>query len=355
MKKRPDFLFFNTKRISVIVSCLIILVFVVWQGVSYPMAEDVGSTTPGGATSRLKIISDILSDSGYRTVGPGIWGDWGAMWNRICWASIWGPNATATVDDVVSGKTFYTGGNRVRQTGQGVTQNAPSPVSVSADPSKISIIFQATKTRSYGSESGGGWGNWGFMWNRIYSASVWTPSDANAIPENVALGETFYAGNNRILQTGTYVYQPPSGPDITDPIVNAGADQHSYVNIVRLFIGTATDPESGIASFLWTKQSGLGAVTFGNSTANITTVKANTAGTYTLRLTVTNTIGLSSSDDTLYVVHKMADYNNDGRVDELDFAYLAINWNGTNIMADFNADGIVDELDFALLAINWTG
>ena len=60
MKKRPDFLFFNTKRISVIVSCLIILVFVVWQGVSYPMAEDVGSTTPGGATSRLKIISDIL-------------------------------------------------------------------------------------------------------------------------------------------------------------------------------------------------------------------------------------------------------------------------------------------------------
>ena len=357
MKKHLIHLFLNTKKIQAVVSFLFICVFVFWHGITYPIvAEDIGSTTPSGTASRLKVISDILTDTGYRTVGPGPWGDWGPMWNRISSAALWGPSATATVDDVVLGKTFYTGGNRVRQIGHGVNQNAPAPVSVSADPSKISIIFQATKLRSYGLETAGSWGNWGVMWNRLYSASVWTPNDANAIPEDVALGKTFYAGNNRILQTGTYVYHAPGGADTTPPVVNAGVSLHYYVNLVRTFIGSATDPESGIASTLWSKQSGPGTVIFGNSTQLISTAKANVPGTYTLRLTAINnaTPALSSSSDTQFIVHKTADYNNDGVVNEIDFAYMAINWGGTDLMADFNGDGTVNEIDFALLAINWT-
>lgn len=335
---------------------LTIFAFALLLGVSSVSANDDDSaSTANGTTSRLKVISDILTESGYRDVTPGAWGDWGPMWNRIYSAANWSPEATATVNDVVAGKTFYTAGNRVRQTGKGIIQNAPALLNTQGDPSKISVIYRTAKNKSYGTESAGDWGNWGYMWNRIYSASIWTPSDANAIPSDVALGKTFYAGDNRILQTGTFVDNGNfTGVDTTPPTVNAGNTQRSYVNIVRTYIASASDDESGIDTMQWSKQSGAGTVTFGSPTSLITTVKANAVGTYTVRLSVIDKSGNTGSGDTQYIVHKMADYNNDGKVDELDFSYLAINWNSTDLMADFNGDGIVDEIDFSILATNWT-
>lgn len=317
--------------------------------------ENEGSVNDSGTSSRIKIISDILTESGYRDVAPGEWGDWGAMWNRIYSAANWAPEATATVNDVAYGKTFYTNGNRVRQTGKGINQSAPYTINIPGDNSKISVLYRTAKGKGFGSEAATNLGNWGAMWNRIYSASVWTPSDANAIPSDVALGKTFYAGNNRVLQTGTYVDNGNfTGVDTTPPTVNAGATQHSYTNVVRTYIASAADNESGIASMQWNKQAGPGTVTFGSPSSLITTVKANAVGTLTLRLSVTDIAGNVGTGDTEFIVHKTADYNNDSVVDEIDFSYLALNWNSTDLMADFNGDGFVDEIDFSLLALNWT-
>jgi hypothetical protein len=51
----------------------------------------------------------------------------------------------------------------------------------------------------------------------------------------------------------------------------------------------------------------------------------------------------------------LGDFNNDSKVDFLDFNTLMINWGatGSNI-ADLNNDGVVDFFDFNTLMINWT-
>ena len=59
----------------------------------------------------------------------------------------------------------------------------------------------------YGSTSQGTWGNYGGVLNRIYSASLWTPSDATAQVGDVVDGKTFYSGSSRSKKTGTY--EPP--------------------------------------------------------------------------------------------------------------------------------------------------
>jgi hypothetical protein len=147
-----------------------------------------------------------------------------------------------------------------------------------------------------------------------------------------------------------------AGIDTSAPVMDAGTAQHTYPNVARTFTGTSTDNVSGVddSTIVWTKESGAGTVTFGTDNVLTTTVSADTVGTYTLRLTSADNLANTGHNDTQLIVNKVADYNNDGVVDELDFAYMAVHWNSNDLMADFNGDGIVDELDFATLAINWT-
>jgi hypothetical protein len=81
------------------------------------------------------------------------------------------------------------------------------------------------------------------------------------------------------------------------PTVNAGADQTITlpVNSVNLS-GTATDPDGTIASYSWTRVSGIGGTITSPST-NSTTVTGLTAGSYTFRLTVTDNSGATAFDD----------------------------------------------------------
>ncbi|MCK4808969.1 MAG: hypothetical protein KAS90_05075, partial [Candidatus Aenigmarchaeota archaeon] len=83
--------------------------------------------------------------------------------------------------------------------------------------------------------------------------------------------------------------------DKTPPSVNAGTDK----TIDSLFTqdATVTDPLSGISSYSWTKISGPGSIIFGSSAAEDTTIRADTDGTYVIRLTVIDNVGYSGSDD----------------------------------------------------------
>jgi len=67
--------------------------------------------------------------------------------------------------------------------------------------SRIRQVYDALVDLAYGDEGSGGWGDFGAMWNRIYSAAVWTPS-GTATSEDVVAGETFY-GSSRTQLTGT--------------------------------------------------------------------------------------------------------------------------------------------------------
>ena len=92
------------------------------------------------------------------------------------------------------------------------------------------------------------------------------------------------------------------------PIANAGPDQSITVpaNTVTLN-GSATDDgqPNGSIAYSWTKVSGSGTVTFGNTSQAVTTAQFSAAGTYTLRLTA-NDGQLSATDDVVITVSPAA-------------------------------------------------
>ena len=90
--------------------------------------------------------------------------------------------------------------------------------------------------------------------------------------------------------------------DRTAPSVNAGIDKE--VNAVVSQNATVSDdaPSSGILSYSWTNQTpGVGVVTFGSATAEDTTISADTDGTYTIRLTVSDNDGNSALDEITFI------------------------------------------------------
>lgn len=90
---------------------------------------------------------------------------------------------------------------------EGGTGSVPS----SGANSRIKTIDDALTGLNFGSSGSGAWGDWGGMWNRIYSAAVWDASSGDAEVTDVVSGKKFYAGANRTLLTGTY-----SAPTVID-------------------------------------------------------------------------------------------------------------------------------------------
>ncbi len=97
----------------------------------------------------------------------------------------------------------------------------------------------------------------------------------------------------------------PAPPVNQAPTVNAGADQTITLPSQASISGTASDdglPTPASLSYSWTKVSGSGIVTFANDKSLNTSVTFSAAGTYVLRLTVTDSL-LSTSDDITITVN----------------------------------------------------
>lgn len=93
---------------------------------------------------------------------------------------------------------------------------------------------------------------------------------------------------------------PAAGPSATFTAdnaaptgVSAGANQTKNITFTQT--GTATDTNA--MTYLWTRQSGPGPITFGTATALPTTISASTDGTYTIRFTATDAVGNGSFSD----------------------------------------------------------
>ncbi len=93
-------------------------------------------------------------------------------------------------------------------------------------------------------------------------------------------------------------------PQNQPPTVNAGQDQNITLPSNATLNGTASDdglPSGSTLSISWTKVSGPGTVTFTTPSAAATSASFSVAGTYTLRLTASDSL-LSSSDDVVVTV-----------------------------------------------------
>jgi parallel beta-helix repeat protein len=80
-----------------------------------------------------------------------------------------------------------------------------------------------------------------------------------------------------------------AGYDVTVPQVNAGGNVTT--NILFTQNATVSDVRSGVATYLWTQLSGPGIVTFGNASAEDTSITADTDGIYVIQLNVTDNAG----------------------------------------------------------------
>jgi len=89
------------------------------------------------------------------------------------------------------------------------------------------------------------------------------------------------------------------------PVVSAGSDLTLTLPSGITLAGSATDdglPTGNTLTKSWTKISGPGTVSFGNAAALNSTANFSLAGTYTLRLTVSDGL-LSASDDVVVLVN----------------------------------------------------
>jgi len=81
--------------------------------------------------------------------------------------------------------------------------------------------------------------------------------------------------------------------DVAYPVVSAGGN----LTRVGLFTLAGSASDASAMSYLWTKLSGPGSVSFGNPRALSTAVSASLSGTYKLRLTATDAAGNSAYSD----------------------------------------------------------
>ncbi|RYE36184.1 MAG: hypothetical protein EOP48_29800, partial [Sphingobacteriales bacterium] len=66
---------------------------------------------------------------------------------------------------------------------------------------------------------------------------------------------------------------------------------------INLNASTSSDVDGSITTYLWTKVSGPGLVTFGSAALEDSTVSVDTDGTYVLRLSVTDSAGNTAFDE----------------------------------------------------------
>ncbi|RZI59466.1 MAG: hypothetical protein EOP14_04215, partial [Pseudomonas sp.] len=176
-----------------------------------------------------------------------------------------------------------------------VTKDTSLPsISAGADAiSSSTIISTATASSASGIAS--------YSWTMLVGPGVITFGTANALNTSIAasMDGTYSirltvmdnAGNS---QSDDMVFVKDTG----NPSVNVGVDQTSNAGIA--IAPTVSDSVSGVASYSWTQESGPGTITFGSALTKNTTAVASTDGAYTLRLTVTDNAGNSSSDDLIY-------------------------------------------------------
>jgi PKD repeat protein len=116
-----------------------------------------------------------------------------------------------------------------------------------------------------------------------------------------------YSYNQAVLSDGQAIaFLPPNTPPVNNPpVVNAGPDQTITLPATASLSGTATDDglpnPPGALTTTWTVVSGTGTVTFANPAALATTATFSAAGSYTLRLTASDS-ALSTSDDIVITV-----------------------------------------------------
>lgn len=139
--------------------------------------------------------------------------------------------------------------------------------------------------------TGGGHNNW----YRYYGGAT--------VPDNYTIDGTVQNIYQWMLRQGDTVntYHIDPGGNIP-PVANAGPDQATTLPLSSVYLsGAATDADGTISVYAWTKVSG-GSATITSASSATAKINDLLAGTYVFRLTVTDNVGATGTDDVTVVV-----------------------------------------------------
>ena len=203
--------------------------------------------------------------------------------------------------------------------------------------SRIKTIYDSLVALSHGSDSAGGWGNWGVMWNRIRSAAEWVPS-GDASEADVASGKTFYK-DSRTQKTGTGSLAPDYSEQsrvMYNDAKNGASADGDEANEESIWTNTAGNATTGVwndtrTSLYWSANLGSGNNNY--TIASCDFFSATDRGTYSGADSdcgyAINTCGTLSQDATGDAVNETDWYLPTQK--ELQQAYIDGMYNQTNI------------------------
>ncbi len=184
------------------------------------------------------------------------------------------------------------------------------PVANAGNNTELTLPANFTNLTGTGTDADGTIAS--YMWTRVSGPTTFTLGNANAATTTLTN-----------LVQGTYVFRltvtDNGGATGTDdktvtvnaaPIPNQAPVANAGNNIVLTLptnstnlVGTGTDADGTIASYVWTRVSGPATFTLGNANAATTTLTNLVQGTSVFRLTVTDNKGATATDDKTVTVN----------------------------------------------------
>lgn len=258
-----------------------------------------------------------------------------------------GPGYTTNRDTV--GKAAYAAAYAINQVDAGLDRTISLPAPASLDGTMSNASLPAGQS-------------WTPAWSLVDGPGVVTFGNPAAVDTTATFSTTgVYLLRLTITDGWLKAYDELTvtveSPNVA-PTVAAGNDQTISVPFITVSLDGAVSDDGlpnppGACTVAWSKFSGPGTVIFASAADTDTEATFSTFGTYVLRLTA-NDSALSAQDDVTVTVtgDLRADFNDDGRVDGLDFLVWQAGFprttGGTKSTGDANGDGAVDGLDFLI-------
>ncbi|MDX2045896.1 MAG: AbfB domain-containing protein [Chitinophagaceae bacterium] len=191
--------------------------------------------------------------------------------------------------------TVTQGTNQAPAPNAGVDQTITLPTST--------VTLSGSATDADGSVSG-------LAWTKVSgpaAGTITSPSSASTTVTGLVQGTYVFrlTATDNLGTTGADDMQVTVNPQPNQlPTANAGADQTITLPTNSTTLnGSGTDPDGTITTYAWTKVSGPAGNTISSPSSASTAVGALTQGVYVFRLTVTDNIGATASDDVQVTVN----------------------------------------------------
>jgi len=198
-----------------------------------------------------------------------------------------------------------------------------------------------------------------YAWSQASGPKAATIANASAASTAISnLAQGTYTFNLTITDNGgktatdAVVVTVAAAPAANQPpAANAGTDLAITLptNTVNLDGSNSKDPDGTISIYAWTQVSGPGTATFGNAGAATTSLNGLVQGSYVIKLTVTDNLGLSATDQVTVTVNAAPVANKKpvavpGQNKKIALPTTSTNLNGTS---SYDPDGNIT-------SFNWT-